>query len=467
MTKTRFIFILSILILSILVAFGLIFMEDKQPPPLHKAISQTQKRETAPTKPTKTLPPTASLLMEPVDLRRFELPTEAITVWREFKAYKPALLVLSNNPFLTQLPELMRPKATTLLQSATRQEIQVQSNPQMAAPLLFPEMAVDAVMRDKMIGQYIWAIPMKDGQAPLTTESFRARLLDHRLITPHEAEALEVDEHGVAHGSLRDLPFTAGDLETLPKPDSPVIVHIDLSYFQTQYVNEMKTPVFQLVQDAMQRLQKMECQVLAVTFSYGNLDGRIALDVRFMGDALTDIMKSPDIIYDDLLGNYKRQADALYLEAMFRKEQAQGLYLAQERDLPKSAWVQHNLFRSAASHKQGNLALERLAKAVELDKVFAMAYFDLSDQALRARQPAEALRMLKLASDTFPDNPTIKLKMAELAYTLMDFKTAEHLIKQLQSLPWSEIYHPDMHNKLDRFIQMAKEAQELNSKSDR
>ncbi len=465
MLNARKIIFISVSVVSALLLAILFISEEKMPSSQvgSEAPPKTETQSKATANQERMPLQTKLLLKDSVTPHFFELPTEAATIWRRYKSIQPALLLLSNDPFLTQVPKAMESKVSTLLNSSNQEEIRRRSNPQMASPVLFPEMVIDAILPEKMFSHYLWAIPLTEEEDPVSAKTLRERMLNHRLASKEEVDTFVDDPNGTIRGTVRDVPFTAGVLELLPSPDTPLILHIDLSYYQAQYTNEINTPVFQLIQDTMKQLQQMECNVLDVTFSYGNLDGRIAQDVRFMGDIHKDIMAKPTMIFDDLPNNYKRQADALYLEALFRKGQAHELYLAQEQELPETAWVKYNLFRSNANHKRGDLALSYLAKAIEFDNVYAMAYFDLSDQALRIKLPAEAFRMLKLASGSFPDNPTIKLKMAELAYSLMDFKTAEHLIAQLQQLPWSEVYHQEMPAKLERFMEMTKEAIELKS----
>jgi tetratricopeptide (TPR) repeat protein len=245
-------------------------------------------------------------------------------------------------------------------------------------------------------------------------------------------------------GSLRGVPFRAAALPLIKGLDGPVIVHIDLSYFQPIYKNEIATPLLDIVFQTLKTLQKMHLNVVAATFSYGHHDSQIALDVRFLGDIIHYLIKDPARMDQDIPQNWQFQRDALYLANFFQKEKIRELYLAQEKASPDAAYIKFNLYRSAAEHKEGNQALDYLAEAVTLDSTYALEYLELSGMAYEKGRPDEALRMLELASDVFHQDPFIKLQMTQLANELGQKDSALELLNKLRNLNWSAVYYPDM-----------------------
>ena len=383
------------------------------------------------------------LLNEPAELEIFESTAEALASWRRFRAERPALLLLANNPHLVPVPEELRKPAAILIDNAPPSSLAEATTDRSPAPLLFPGMAIDAALRNGWFRELVWALPLRDPAQELSLEKFSEQLTQARLADPRDMATLTLADR-VFQGRLLETPFTAAALPLLQDLPQPVVVHIDLGYFQPLYKNEIATPLFDILHNTLATLRKMHLKVLAVTFSYGHRDNRTALDVRFIGDILAWLIEDPARIDAPVPALWNRQRDALYLANFFQKEQVRELHLAQEQEAPEAAWVKFNLYRSAAEHKEGDQALAYLARAVELNPMFALEYFALSDLAYERQRPEEALRMLQLAATAFPNDPFIKLQMAELAAEMGEKETALHLLNALRNLSWSEVYYPQM-----------------------
>ena len=383
-----------------------------------------------------------TLLDEPTPVYRFETTAEALSVWRR-AAERPTLLLLSNNPHLQPTPEELREQATFLINNANVAELAMATTDRNSDPLLLPGMAVDAALRNDLFQELIWVIPLRDPSQELSLEKFTDQLAKSGLANEREVATLALAE-GTFQGTLRDTAFTAAALPSLQDPTQPVIVHIDLSYFQPLYKNEIASPLLDIVFNTLAALKKMHLQTLAVTFSYGHLDSQISLDVRFLGDIVAYLIEDPARLDQSIPINWQRQRDALYLSNFFQKEKVTELYKAQEQDAPNEAWVKFNLYRSAAEHKEGRQALDYLTEAVSFDYLYALEYQELSKRAYEKGRPDEAFRMLNLSSEAFPHDPFIKLQMIQLAQEVGDKEAALHLLKQLRILQWSEFYFPQM-----------------------
>ena len=383
-----------------------------------------------------------NLLNEPTPVYRFETTAEALSVWRRAKE-RPTLLLLSNNPHLTPVPEEFRKKASILINNAKAEYLALASTDRNPAPQIFPGMAVDAAMRNGWFNNLAWALPVRDPSMEVSLEKFTEQLSQSGIVNEEEQSSIELTER-TFHGYLRNTPFRAAALPILQGLQQPVIVHIDLSYFQPLYKNEISTPLLDIVFNTLAILKKMHLKTLAVTFSYGHLDSKIALDVRFLGDVIAYLIEDPTRLDQAIPINWQRQRDALYLANFFKKEELRKLYEDQEKESPDAAWVKFNLYRSAAVHKEGNKALDYLAEAVKLDHLYALEYEELSKIAYEKGRPDEALRMLTLASDAFPNDPLIKLQRAQLASELGEKEQALELLNKIRNLEWSEYYYPQM-----------------------
>lgn len=399
----------------------------------------------------------AAGLQEPVDflnrpmvLQSFESTSEALAVWRQFAGRQPVLLLLANNPHLMPVPGSLREQVDTLVNNDTAAAIVAAGDSNSPNPLLRSGMAVDIALRNKWFSQFQWALPLRDPGQALDLEAFRGQLTGAGIATDEEVAGLTLDER-TFRGHLRNLPFTAAALPQLQNLPQPVIVHIDLGYFQPLYKNEIATPMLGIIHDTLATLRKMHLDTLAVTFTYSHGDGQMTLDVRFLGELIKELVAQPEILDVGIPPLWARQGDALYLSNFFQKEKIRELHEAQEQEAPQAAWVKFNLFRSAAEHKEGSRALDYLAQAVALDPMYALEYLELSQLAYKRQRPDEAMRMLSLAAKALPNDPFITLQMAQLAQELGDKETALHLVDQLRALTWSQVYYPGVVENLEGF----------------
>lgn len=427
------------------------------PPPTPVAPAMSVSKQPSPEVPEK--PGVAAktdgamvLLAAPLPLQRVELPAEALASWREYAAQRPTLLILSGNPMLVPVPSSLRDQVQALAIQGPREELARHGSMQVPDPLLVPVMTVDAALRAGWFSQVVWGLPLRDPTMALSAEAFRRQLRENGMLAEDDLQRLNVEKH-LVRGTVRGTPLLAAALDKLPPLTGPVIVHIDQSYFQDRYKNEKATPLLAIVYDTLALLRERRLPVLAATFSYGNLERRISLDVRFVAEVLAHFIEHPERSKKPAPPNWQRQTDIFHLESLFEKDRVRDLALAMERDAPDSAWVKFTLYRAAAAKKAGDFALDYLAEAVKHDRIYAVEYLNLAELAYKKQRPDAAIQMFDLAAKVFPDDPQIKLKMAQLAGEMGDRKTALHLVEQLRQLPWSTVYYPQMPDYLQSFAE--------------
>lgn len=408
---------------------------------------------------------TKVLLNEEANVDSVEVASQALGVWRKYSQWQPTLLLLSNDPMLLPVPDEVWPDAARVIAMADEAALSSAVAPESSDPLLLPIMTLDVALRSGWFGEVAWAVPLRDLTDHLNPIDVGQQLLEKRLVDKQEAASLAKVEE-VIQGKIREIPFKIGALSELSNLQSPIIVHIDQGYFQQLYKNEIATPLLTVVLQTLQLLSDMNLPVLAVTFSNGNLSERIALDVRFLKDVLSEVISRPELLEQPLSKKWQRQADVLYLQNFFEKERVKEIAEKMLSDDPESAYVYFTLYRVYAENKLGTEALDALAQAVALDKVYAMEYLALSKMAFDKGRPDEAMRMLGLANEAFPDNPKIRLQMAQLATEMGDKKTALHLVEQLQQLEWSPVYYQGMVEYLDDFAAFLKGEQQQSPAQD-
>ncbi len=390
---------------------------------------------------TPDTPKQLKLLHQPLEPLLVELPGAAIPTWRESRAAKPALVLLSADPFLRPLPEMLETDILQLVSRGRAETWHQKTTPQIADPLLLPQMTVTAALKAGLFSELIWVIPTAEEAQSLSVEVFQKQLSDYGALTPEETAEVKLAE-GVFSGSVQGTPFRAAPLAQLPVLDGPIVVHIDVSYFQPLYKGEIKTPLFPLIHDSLAGLRDKQFEIEAVTLSRSNLDGRLPLEVRFIGDAVAEMIRSPQLLEESVPANWQRRGDALYLANFFQNEKIRELHLAMEQDAPQDAAVKYDLYLTARLFKEGNKALNYLRQAVALDRAYALEYMTLASMALEKNRPQEALRMLDLAIQTFPEYPFIRLEKARYLIDLKEYQRARGIIDDLQTLDYSAVYHP-------------------------
>jgi len=414
--------------------------QEQETPPAPKPVASAAPQSTEAAAAT-------VLLQEPIDLQRGETFADVLPVWRRFAARKPALLLLSNNPALLAPPDELRKPIDELLLTADDAQLRAAGDSRRPDPLFLPVMSVDMALTHGWFSKLVWAFPQRDPVQDLKLETMRDQLLTSGMASATEVDALQLDGK-VFSGTLRSTPFSAAALSNLPSLEGPLLVHIDLSYFQNLYKNEIATPVITLVGNTLQQLAERKLQVLAVTLSYSHDQSSIPMNVRFTGDFVASLTAQPQQLKQPLQPVWKLQNDILYLENFFQKDEIRRLVEQQAVLAPKSAFAAYNRYHTATLFNEGSKALAELATAVALDPIYANEYPVLAARAYEAKHPDQALHMLQLASKAQPDNVWLHLQIASLANEISKKDVAGQQLELLRQQPWSPVYYPDMPDQL-------------------
>ncbi|MCK4509862.1 MAG: hypothetical protein KAU27_15035, partial [Desulfuromonadales bacterium] len=309
-----------------------------------------------------------TLLQEAIKVSVVETATAALPIWQKYAPLEPTLILFSNDPFLVPVPEELHTQAIELVRNGSVEEIQARAVNITPNPLLLHSMAVDVALKAGFFSELIWILP-SNNETPLPPlEEFRQGLLDANLINQTEAESL-IAQDGVFTGYFRDIPVTIGNLSAIPQSKNPAWVHFDLSFIKPLYKNEVSTPLYPLLMDALGKISRANLSSVGATVSHSNFGGNLSLKTRFLGQDIAHIFSSPSSLKEALPELQARRAQNLYLENFFKKEEILENCLAMEKLAPKDATVKFDIYNIQRTHKQGNLALEALGQAVALDPV--------------------------------------------------------------------------------------------------
>jgi tetratricopeptide (TPR) repeat protein len=376
-----------------------------------------------------------------------ELPTQALSQWRKFRGTKPALVLLSKDPFLQTIPAQLSKEALRLVAKGSDEELETRLFSQSSSPLLRPKMALSTAMRADLFSKVYWLIPSTAKIEQFSIDIFRQQLIDSGAASQKEARAFTMVD-GIFSGSIQGVPFKALHPSALLDIKGPALLHIDLSYFSPLYKDEVKTPVYVLIYQTLRQLRQASLQGLAVSISAGNQTHDVPLGSRFMLGVMERLFKEPQLLDSPLLPDWEQRRQALLLPIFFKYELERDTYLKMIKDAPSDASLHYGLHHAYRNLKKGDHALDSLAKAVSLDPIYALAYLELAALATEKHRPDQALRMLRLAGDNLPSDPFIQLNIVRALLSSGQVELAAPLLEQLRLLPWSAVYYSDMQQRL-------------------
>lgn len=397
--------------------------------------------------------PTQLLLQGSIDPVLVETPGQALPLWRRYAKGRPALVLLSNVPYLQPIPEEMQVEAEELLLHGTDEELLRKSDQLDADPVLLPLMSLRAALRAGFFSRVVWLFPSKVGADQLDLESFRRQLLEAGLVTPDEAESFSL-EGGGFKGTVAGLPLLAVHPEALPEVTEPVLLHIDLSYFQPLYKGEIKTPLYPLLVQTLSHLKERQWEVAAASICRANLAGGLPLATRFIGLDLAEMLRRPSVLTEEIPAQWDLRGRALHLENFMQKDEIRRLYRQMEKNAPDDPSVKYALYQNARQFREGDMALDYLRQAVRIDPVYAQEYLVLSDLALEKGLGEKAVQMLEFARAARPDDPHLALQLARTAINTGNYELARPLLRDLQAKPWSSLYYQDQVETINQMLQL-------------
>jgi predicted Zn-dependent protease len=138
---------------------------------------------------------------------------------------------------------------------------------------------------------------------------------------------------------------------------------------------------------------------------------------------------------------------------MFITEETRKILLQMADLQPDDASVHYALYQVSRESKANRaVALRHLADAVQRDSVYAYEYLLLAALALEKKRPDEAVRVLRLASESNPENPFMTLEYARALLSERQTSSAIPLLETLLSLNWSQTFYPDMPGQLEKLL---------------
>lgn len=395
-----------------------------------------------------TIPPATVLLQVPVELKRFEVPSQALLQWYTLRSARPALLLYANNPLLQSTTLAIQKNLMAQLSGHDQTALRFDN----ADPAILPNMTLYAALEAGLFSEVYWMMPVSEEMSTLSVETFRTQMIQFGALNEEEARALTL-HNGIFSGTLQGVPFHALHPQADFSIKGPTAFHFDLSYLSPLYKGEIKTPLYPLIYQMFKHLRAQRVETVAASFSYSQISGEVALGSRFVGDVFAQIIEQPKMLDEKLPVAWKQRANALYLPELFNVEQARNILLQQAETNPDDASLHYTLYQvSRESSSTRPASLGHLAEAIQRDPVYALEYLVLAPMAREKGRPDEALRVLQLAHEANPDNPFIALELAQTIIAMDHGDIAVPVLQKLQNLSWSATIYPDMPKYLQRLL---------------
>lgn len=323
-------------------------------------------------------------------------------------------------------------------------------------PLLVPTQAVTVALSAGFFSRLIWVAPLPPGGVEPDLEVFRRQLLEGGILGEEEAAGWSVVPgglHGTALGVEAAFLFGPGRVRELAL--GPMFLHVDLSYFNARYQDEVRTPIYELLRSTLESLRTGGLIPAGVTVSLSTADGRVPLDFRFVGRTVVRGIGDLSMLARPLPREWVSRAKALYLANLLKGDEAFAEYVELVRRDPADASLHFALYGAHRARREGEAALASLREAAERDPGYGAEYLNLAEVAAQKGNPKAELGMLDLAGKYDSENPFISLGRAQALMAAGDGEGAGKLLLGLRGLPWSPHYQPELPSLLERLSRQA------------
>lgn len=391
--------------------------------------------------------PTATMLKTPfkdaIEPVLYELPSGALATWRDYAEYKPTLVLYSTHPLLDPIPAERKKAIGKLLKHGTAAEIVSRARLLSSNPIILPPEAVSAAIDNGIFSELVIVLPNLKSPEEVTLDKLRKRMISAGFLSEAESAGLTLND-GVVSGTVRNLPLRVVHPQRLPKIMTPIILHVDLGYFKDMYVNEIKTPAYELLHQLATSVKNADYPTLATTLSFSNQEVDFSLESRFMIRDLADILRQPQFLGGNTPASWGLRTNALYATAMFEESRARELTAQAVKVSPNDAAAHYSLALDLFKQRHAEEGFAALDQAVALDRGYGLEYLELAERGKELGKMDKSIDLLQRAAQAIPDTPFIRLELINQLIQSGRVKEARPLIAALRKLDWSEMFYPEI-----------------------
>lgn len=376
---------------------------------------------------------------------RFELPSEALQVWRRYRSAQPALVLFSAHPLLQPLAPGQQKVTTDLLANGKDDDFYRRGSLSRSDPALSPLQTLNVALDNGLFSEVVWFFPTREKLADFSPEKFTTRMSKAGFIAKNENPNLHLLEEGVIGGTVHGVPLRIiHPLAALPELNRPALVHVDLGYFRGLYKNEVSTPLYNLLRETALTLRDADFDTLAVSLSYSTEGGAFSLSTRFLISDLTQLIEHPDLLGGKMPAGWRYHSEALYAREMYQEGQSRKLIAEAAEKYPDDPAVLYVDLQNLLEKGRNDEGFKLLDRIVKLDPGYAMEYLSLAETGVDKGWLDKSLELLDKASAVYPDDPFILLYKIDVLKRMKRETDTLPLIKTLQQYRWSKLFYPQM-----------------------
>lgn len=252
-----------------------------------------------------------------------------------------------------------------------------------------------------MVRELYWVVPDSSVHSARWLKALKTGMRLHFTnVNPQEIESFHIRDSTIV-GHLFGIPVTILPLNRLPVFNEPVLLDIDLDYFQFDsalWLNRLPAPK-QSVSEFVTVLKNKKITSDLVTVCYSVEQGYLDFKNRTLGDSLRGILTTGKNAYLILPGDSAMRQISVNDRKLFRADAH--FY---DRNYRKAA----DLYREFIRHRPARL----------------MPYFNLAECELNLGQPGEALQRLNSIKTKASQFSQFCGKMGDAHFALFDFRQA-------------------------------------------
>jgi tetratricopeptide (TPR) repeat protein len=223
-----------------------------------------------------------------------------------------------------------------------------------------------------MIRQLVWVVPDSSSLDQDWLAKFQAGLrLYQRNVAEAEIKSFQTDGRTIA-GQLYGLPITICRLDDVPSFSEPVLLDIDVDYFNFDsaiWLNRLQEPCL-WPEDVIRTLRAKNLKTDQVTISTSVQGGYTALPYKWLGEELRYRLSAGRLMSPDSLALFSRLREGHHLLAQGEFDKSLAVFEQAHRIKPDHAAVLFGLSRAEGFAGSEGRANEHLRQAGALDHAY-------------------------------------------------------------------------------------------------
>jgi tetratricopeptide (TPR) repeat protein len=233
--------------------------------------------------------------IEPIDAALMEDHSDAFIAWRQ-AGFKKRIVVHIDSHI--DLQWVSPPDLKRIVEAKTVEELRgieldtIQEKERFSKPLSITNFLYPAIM-EGIVKELYWVTPDSLMAGRKVLDDMKSQLID-------TLDRLSIDDldsfqlrNGVVKGRVYGIPLTICKLSDLPLFNEAVLLDIDVDYFDPPDLRKRLALPSIWPNEFITALMKKGMKSDSVTISYSVRGGYLALEYKFLGDDLANILKDP------------------------------------------------------------------------------------------------------------------------------------------------------------------------------